>query len=325
MSAAPTVSLVITTYNREHLLAAALDSVASSRGTAASEVEVIVVDNNSTDGTAQVVPRAREQGFPFALHYIHEPKQGLSHARNAGIAIARGRFIAFMDDDQTIDADYFSRIEPVFEQTGAACAGGPGVYPNLDDVPAWLAPLLAKSVKSVASDDSQGEQTTVFTTERRGYVIGGNMIVRRSDLQQVGGFDTKLGRRGDLLLAAEDFELQDRLYALNKTIAYHSGLIQYHYLHPDRCTRRYWRERHFYHGRTLYLYKLGPRSRKSARLFRAPGWLWRSLVFRDLPGFIGSRLRTDAWRRFEKELAVWHRAGEIYQARVEEKLRRATQ
>ena len=78
------ISLVITTYNRAELLAGALKSVAASQFDGHGDVEVIVVDNNSNDGTRQTVENIREAGFPFLLRYVVEPNQGLSYARNRG-------------------------------------------------------------------------------------------------------------------------------------------------------------------------------------------------------------------------------------------------
>ncbi|HET7588155.1 MAG TPA: glycosyltransferase, partial [Gammaproteobacteria bacterium] len=68
----PLVSLVIATYNRARLLREALESVAASTITPSSSVEVIVVDNNSTDGTAAAIGSVRRDGFPFQLSYIKE-------------------------------------------------------------------------------------------------------------------------------------------------------------------------------------------------------------------------------------------------------------
>jgi GT2 family glycosyltransferase len=322
----PSISLIIATHNRAKLLKAALASVAQSTVADSRQVEVIAVDNNSTDATAQVIREIRERGdFPFVLHYVLERHQGVSHARNAGIGKARGKYVVFMDDDQTMDARYLGRVESIFEKTGAACVGGPGVYRDLDKLPAWLAPLLARSVTSSsladADDDDRG---TTCEPRRQQYLIGGNMAIRRDVLDAIGGFDENLGRRGDILLAAEEFELQDRLHKSGNRVVYHSGLIQYHYLHPERRTRRYWRKRLFYLGRTDYMYRRAARSQRSKQLFHAPRWLWWSLLSEALPAWLGSRLSRDGFHRFDTELMVWQRAGQIHQARLENGARMRT-
>ena len=86
----PSVSVVITTYNRAWLLPRAIDSAQN----AGSDVEVIVVDDCSTDDTPEVCAKIS------GIRYVRlSTNQGLASARNAGIAEARSEFIAFLDDD----------------------------------------------------------------------------------------------------------------------------------------------------------------------------------------------------------------------------------
>src|SRR5690348_14636457 len=119
------ISLVITTFNRAELLRSALESVANSKVENQDTIEVIVVDNNSVDHTRQTVENVGARGFPFALRYVYEPRQGLSYARNRGADEANGIYVAYMDDDQLLEEHYLSRIESVFLHTKAACVGGP--------------------------------------------------------------------------------------------------------------------------------------------------------------------------------------------------------
>ena len=89
-------SVVVPTFNRDPLLVPTLDDLLAQRADVAHEV--IVVDNNSTDGTSARVHSyaARTGGH---VRYVFEGRQGLSVARNAGIGAARGEIIAFLDDD----------------------------------------------------------------------------------------------------------------------------------------------------------------------------------------------------------------------------------
>ncbi|HXG29201.1 MAG TPA: glycosyltransferase family 2 protein [Nevskiales bacterium] len=90
----PTVSVILPTYNRASTLRRAITSVLSQDTTA--PLELIVVDDNSTDGTADVVAAIQDE----RLHYIRRTTNGgASAARNAGIMAARGRYIAFIDSD----------------------------------------------------------------------------------------------------------------------------------------------------------------------------------------------------------------------------------
>jgi len=92
----PDVSVVLSTYNRAHVLPRALDSLLDQDHDHA-RYEVIAVDNNSTDGTREHIESFSTRASN--LRYVFEAKQGLSHARNAGILAARAPLIAFTDDD----------------------------------------------------------------------------------------------------------------------------------------------------------------------------------------------------------------------------------
>ncbi|HVG21181.1 MAG TPA: glycosyltransferase family A protein, partial [Blastocatellia bacterium] len=108
------VSVVITTYNRCDLLSGALESVLGQK---AGDVrfEVIVVDNNSKDGTRQVVESLMGSSNP-GLKYIFEGRQGISHGRNAGIRNATAPIIAFTDDDVRVGLDWVSAIKRAFDE-----------------------------------------------------------------------------------------------------------------------------------------------------------------------------------------------------------------
>jgi glucosyl-dolichyl phosphate glucuronosyltransferase len=90
----PEVSIVISTYNRSQMLSRAIESVLDQQGSVS--YELVVVDNNCTDTTAQVVKHYAEQSR--IVRYVFEAKQGVSYGRNAGISAARADLIAFTDD-----------------------------------------------------------------------------------------------------------------------------------------------------------------------------------------------------------------------------------
>lgn len=303
-------SLVITTYNRAALLAKALESVAQSQIADPAHVEVIVVDNNSTDHTRQAVEEVRARGFPFSLRYVLEPRRGVSHARNRGAEEATGTYVAYMDDDQVIDKHYLSRIESVFRATRAMCVGGPVFYYHTGELPHWVSPLL-----EIAGQIWYGDETKVLG-RADGKLGTGNMVFDRRELMNFGRFNTTLGRVGNSLLGGEDDEMQERLHAAGKKIVYAPDLVQYHYLAPVRLTKRYWRRHHFDYGRTVYRMKLS-KGNSTARptLFGAPRWLWRYLLTKQIPRALRPLLRLDLTDGFYKQLEVFVCLGEIHEAR----------
>src|SRR5437764_2935160 len=108
------ISVVIGTYNRCEMLPAALSSVLAQNAGGVN-YELIAVDNNSTDKTREVVESFIARGHAN-LRYIFEGKQGISHARNAGIAAARAPIIAFMDDDVRAPSNWLISIKRAFDE-----------------------------------------------------------------------------------------------------------------------------------------------------------------------------------------------------------------
>ncbi|HRJ69989.1 MAG TPA: glycosyltransferase family A protein, partial [Beijerinckiaceae bacterium] len=119
-----TVSIVIPTYNRNRSLERALASALAQQQTCGSvSLEIIVVDN-SPDGNAAAIVAAHAGG-PVAVRSLHEPKTGVANARNAGVAAAQGRWVAFLDDDEEASPDWIARLTETARATGADAVFGP--------------------------------------------------------------------------------------------------------------------------------------------------------------------------------------------------------
>jgi glycosyltransferase involved in cell wall biosynthesis len=93
------VSVVIPVYNGERFIEAAIDSVLAQTGDAAQVSQVIVVDNNSTDGTAALVRDLIAARYGERVLAISEPRPNAANARNAGTRLATGEWLAFLDAD----------------------------------------------------------------------------------------------------------------------------------------------------------------------------------------------------------------------------------
>ncbi len=91
----PSVSIILPTYNRARFLPAAFEAI---RGQTFTDWELIVVDDGSTDDTSDVVA-SLTRGWVQPVRYIHQENQGAYSARNAGVDLARGRYVAFYDSD----------------------------------------------------------------------------------------------------------------------------------------------------------------------------------------------------------------------------------
>ena len=199
------VSIVVCTYNRAELLRDALASLVRLRTDGRFRYEVVVVDNASTDHTACVIgelsqvssdeearSHALRGNVPSAtLRGVVEPRHGVSCARNRGIEEARGRWIAFFDDDQVADPDWLLRLLEMAERTGARCVGGAVrlLLPAdvLDGLPAVCRELLGESV---------GMDVACRYTRRRAPGTG-NLLVQRSVFDEIGRFDESLHEAGE--------------------------------------------------------------------------------------------------------------------------------
>src|SRR5215211_5509738 len=97
------LSVCVCTYNRAHSLARTLDTLVAQIGVNWANVEVVLVDNNCTDQTADV---AADFAARLPLRYVVEKTQGLANARNRALAVSRGRWIVFTDDDVLLEQDW---------------------------------------------------------------------------------------------------------------------------------------------------------------------------------------------------------------------------
>ena len=125
------LSLIIATYNRSAQLVETLRSVVAQDAPAGAW-ECVVVDNNSSDDTAERFAAFAAAHPDHALRMVREGRQGLSHARNRGIAESRGGLIAIIDDDERIVGGFIRAYLDFFAaHPEAQVAGGPIVaeYP----------------------------------------------------------------------------------------------------------------------------------------------------------------------------------------------------
>jgi glycosyltransferase involved in cell wall biosynthesis len=158
------ISIVIPVYNEADRLAACLRAIGAQR---LKPLEVIVVDNNSSDGTAAVA-----KGFGF-VRLINEPKQGVLHARTTGFDAASGDIIARIDADTVLPPNWTEQILEIFKnESVAAVSGAPDYYDFAWDVFAntadhWFRSRLARQL---------GDHN---------FLWGANMALRRSAWLQV--------------------------------------------------------------------------------------------------------------------------------------------
>ncbi len=230
------LSIVIATYNRGPSLIRTLRSVVGQHNLDRGEWEVVVVDNNSTDDTQQLVAQfAASYGEVVDLRIVKESRQGLSPARNRGIADSRGSIIAIIDDDEEVNTGFGRAYLDFFDEHPDVAAAGGRVIPHYDfKTPRWLSPWTERPISGTLD---MGDRVREFDAGH--FPGGGNMAVRREALNRVGLFNPELGRTGTKLLAGEEKDLFARLRAAGEKIWYVPGAQILHIIPRERLTLSY--------------------------------------------------------------------------------------
>jgi glycosyltransferase involved in cell wall biosynthesis len=235
------LDVILPTFNRHKLLKLTLESLLAADTPPGLSVTVTVVDNNSSDMTKDTVESYRPR-FSGRLHYVFEKEQGRSQALNAGINATSGDLVGMIDDDEQIDRRWFCRIYEMFASGEVDFIGGPYVPQWSGAPPSWL-PREHAGVIGVVDG---GSQHVYGTSDAE--LMGGNAVISRAILAKLGLYSTDLGRTGKRPLADEDTDMYHRLLAAGARGVYVPDLIIYHYIHPDRLTKRYFRRWHFWRG-----------------------------------------------------------------------------
>lgn len=177
------VSVIIPTYNRGNTIKRAIDSVLRQTY---DDFEVIVVDDGSTDDTAQIVNGYEDSRVRYMMT---EERHGANHARNIGIQSAMGEYIAFQDSDDVWRENKLERQMQIFGQA-----------PQIDVVWCSYLYLALSGVKQIVPQNNKRErlQTEIKKVLAHGNAIGiPTMIVKRKCFEQIGLFDETLKRFQD--------------------------------------------------------------------------------------------------------------------------------
>ena len=218
----PTLTVAVCTRNRAELLKECLDSVVSQIDSA-KNVEVLVVDNGSTDGTAETCKAFEGRGFLFK--YAFEPQPGLSHARNRAIAEANGEAIAFLDDDAVVCDGWLDVALENWKSGKYAAFGGPyDAWHRYGPAPEWF----DDKWESFLPDWANGP------LERDLFPRGGNCVISLEWCRKMGGFDAGLGMRGNKVAYGEESDLFKRMQDDGAVLGWVNELLIHHCVRPDK-------------------------------------------------------------------------------------------
>ncbi|HAC66078.1 MAG TPA: glycosyltransferase [Cyanothece sp. UBA12306] len=231
---------IICTHNRDRYLGDAIDSLLAQD---CQDYQVLVVDNGSTDDTAQVV----QSRLPHPrLKYVYEPILGLSVARNRGAKETDAPIIAYLDDDAIASPQWLRVLVEAYNRNEKlAIAGGKVtlIWPDNISRPGWISDDLAGGLGLYNLGDSIVSITDPNLTPR-----GLNYSLRRSFLEQIGGFDANLGRVGKKLLSNEELYMTELALQKGWQVAYLPDALVAHNVAPERLKKDWFLRRSWWQG-----------------------------------------------------------------------------
>jgi cellulose synthase/poly-beta-1,6-N-acetylglucosamine synthase-like glycosyltransferase len=209
-------SVMVSTRNRSEKLRLFLDAMKANALSEVAPIEVLVIDNNSSDATKQVVERYTSLGKPV-FRYLLQTEPGKSRALNAALREARGEIIAFTDDDCIPSPGWIKNILNEFESDAQlSVLGGRVELYDKEDVH-----------QAVVLSNHRTLVTDICDICTRPIIIGANMAFRKSVLKAIQGFDPLLGP-GTACRAAEDIDLIYRSVKKKYKVVYSPTAIVLH-------------------------------------------------------------------------------------------------
>jgi len=235
-------------------------------------VEVVVVDSASRVPCESLVDSYRARISKLRYLYVEQP--GLSLARNAGVTAARGKVVAFVDDDAVPAPDWARAIIGAFERPDVGCVGGACRPVFAVPRPGWLSERLLQLAGITRFGTDAGEPRSSAE-----WPFGANMAFHREALAGAGQFSTALGRRGRSLLSGEDSDMVARVLALGWRVWLEPTAVVHHRVSAERCHGSYYWRRLWWNGIGR---AVNPSVRVTARLLAAiPARLLLWAVARD--------------------------------------------
>ena len=300
------LDLIIATFRRPSLLKRTIESLARVQRPKWLDVGVIVVNND----TRPELPGIEEAiaSLPFPGRLLHEPTPGKSAALNTGIAASTAEYIGFIDDDEEVAPDWFRVVEDALAADPADFLGGPVLPMPGTQLPAWL-PAGYDAVVGMAES---GSAEMPYGPEFPGMLKGGNAVIARAVLNDLGLYDAELGPRADRrLFSCEDEDMYLRLMEADARGRYLPNMVVYHCVHPDRLRKHYYRAWSFWNGASKGVLD-GRHPSSCPHIAGIPRW-----AYGDAARGSATWLRTaltggPAQVRMTAELPVWNFLGRLY-------------
>jgi len=221
----PTITIAICSYNRCEPLRRSLESLAALETHGAFGLEIVVVDDGSTDQTAEVVRRFA-QSAPCEVQYVRQAGLGIAAARNHCLRKACGQWVAFFDDDQLAEPDWLHALYSVAQQKSVRCVGSARdlIIDNVD--PVELSPITRAVLGELWHPvDHECRHRPMLST--------GTVLIERSVFDEIGGFDETLMQGGS------DSDLFARMRRAGIRQWFTPAAVVHHVIPPHRARAKF--------------------------------------------------------------------------------------
>jgi GT2 family glycosyltransferase len=268
--------------------------------------EVLVVDNNSSDQTREVVEEFR-LNYPNRFRYLFEAQPGKSHALNAGIRESQGDILAFVDDDIVVDKNWLRNLTIDLEDGNCAGTGGRILPAKTFSPPDWLPLEGPNNMGGILALFDLGETPAALDQPP----FGTNMAFQKRMFEKHGGFRIDLGPRPGSELRNEDTEFGRRLLKAGERLRYVPSAVVYHRVPEERLEKEYFLKFCFDHGRAS-IREIGTRPDiwgipRNYLMLAKISTLMASRTFRWLRTSLNPQLG------FYNKSMVWMTAGEVFE------------
>ena len=230
-------TVAIPTYNGERRLPELLERLQKQLGADNFSWEIVVVDNNSKDNTAQLVQRyQKDWRFSYALKYYFEPKQGAAHARKRAVQEAKGVLVGFLDDDNYPELNWVAKAYLFGQKYPRAGAFASQIHPAWEVQPSEnfqrIAPFLAIT--------ERGHLPLLYDPQKRLLPPSAGLVVRRQAwLESVPDNPILTGRVVGNMLTSEDLEALSYIQKAGWEIWYNPEMEMYHQIPHWRLQKEY--------------------------------------------------------------------------------------
>ena len=301
------ISVVISTHNRCDMLPAALESVLEQQ-CGETKYEVIVLDYNSTDRTKEVVEPFLTRNANLRL--VFEPKQGISHGRNSGIAHSNAPIIAFFDDDVRVSSNWIACIKRSFDEHPDIDLLGGKILPRWKTSPP---PWLTREHWWPLALVDYGDMPIYVTADNPLCLPTANAAFRREAFDVVGLFAPDFSR-------GEDHELLLRLWRAGRRGLYDPHVLVVAEVQPERLRQDYHLRWAATTGRFNSLMHLNEIMGSDGRIvgeppdiirfFGVPAFIYRNLLV-ETRRWIGASIMGRKEASLRSRNAVWYLLGYI--------------